>query len=268
MRRLLVLAVALVWAAPAQAATGQDFEGSWAPPPITSSYYRVTTEDVGERFEGRLTRGGAIERCTGGPDVGDVFWTAKQEGSLNGGAIYDGRTFNFRLDAERQDCEARMVRAKFWPLVDDRLRICPAPFETPDAEPVLDTTAPVDQSMTCTDFDRTDDPLTPKAHRARDYIPKITRDDNRCKTDYNVALRYVADDPMIRVRIFLKRTAGARYRRFPNNERFLPRRTDAAKTRVLDFRRVEKGPLYLQVRIRTQSGKTFKRTRRFSACRG
>jgi hypothetical protein len=258
MRALLVVLVALALPASAGAAgSGQDFEGSWEPPPAASvGNYRVTVIDEGEQFVGRITGGVII--CEGAPDGdNEPFWIAKQSGSLNGGAIYEGTTYLFNYDSNGENCVASQAPATFWPLVNDRLRVCP--------NQQMDTTSPVDESENCVDFRRTDDPLEVKPHVAKDYIPKITRDDNSCKTDYNVYLRFVDDDPMNSVKIFLKRGGGS-FKRFPNNELFLPLKNDANQTRVLDFRWVKKGPLTLRVKIRTQSGKTFKRQKAFAAC--
>ena len=261
-----VLLLFLTVAATGRAATDpQDFAGSWKPPSTTGSYYRITNVDEGEQFVGRVTDGSAsVGLCEGAPNGAEPpFWTAKQEGSLNGGGTYDGRTYIFRKDAEG-DCSAVFARAKFWPLVADRLRICPAPFDAPDSEPVLDTTSPVDESETCTDFLRTEDPVEPQDHVAKDYIGKILRDDNDCPTDYNITLRYVADDPMNQVKVYGNRGNG--FKRLPNNPYYLPIKTDAGRKRILDLRLVKKSAITIKVKIRTQSGERFTRKKHFGPC--
>jgi hypothetical protein len=263
MRAPVAVALALLSAvATAHAASDpQDFAGSWEPPPSVGSSYRITNTDEGEKFVGRVTRNSAeAEVCEG---FTQPFWTAKQEGSLNGGATYDGRTHVFRKDNEG-NCSAVLARAKFWPLVADRLRICPAPYDAPDQEPTLDTTSPVDESETCTDFRRTDDPVEPEPHVAKDYIGKIFRDENTCPTDYAVTLKYVADDPMNEVKLYANRGSG--FKRLPNNPSYLPIKTDAGHKRVLELRLVKHSALTLKAKIRTQSGKHFSRKRHFGPC--
>jgi hypothetical protein len=267
MRSTVVVALALLTlvATAGAADDPQDFAGSWKPPSSTGSYYRITNVDEGEQFVGRLTDGdAAVGLCEGAPNGAEPpFWTAKQEGSLNGGGTYDGHTYIFRKDAEG-DCFSTYARAKFWPLVANRLRICPAPFDAPDSEPQLDTTSSVDESETCTDFVRTQDPVEPQDHVAKDYIGKIFRDENTCPTDYNVTLRYVADDPMNLVKLYGNRGHG--FKRLPNNKYFIPNKNDAGHKRILDLRLVKHSPITIKAKIRTQSGKHFSRKKHFGPC--
>jgi hypothetical protein len=264
MRLAFAVAIAcLTFAAAAPAASDpQDFAGSWEPPPSVGSHYRVTNHDEGqEGFVGHITENSAeAELCSG---YAEPFWQATQEGSLNGGATYDGHTYVFTKNAEG-DCFARYARAKFWPLVADRLRICPATYENPDAEPKLDTTSPVDESESCTDFRRTSDPITPKPHVAKDYIGKIFRDESTCPTDYNVTLRWVADDPMNQVKLYANRGHG--FKRLPNNPSYVPIKTDAGHKRILDLRLVKHSALTLRAKIRTRSGKHYSRKKHFGPC--
>jgi hypothetical protein len=264
MRATLAVAVALLsFAAAAPAATDpQDFAGSWEPPPSVGSHYRVTNKDEGqEGFVGHVTENSAgVSICAG---YAEPFWQATQEGSLNGGATYAGRVHVFVKDAEG-NCSAAYARAKFWPLVADRLRICAASADTPDAEPKLDTTSPVDESESCTDFRRTSDPVTPKKHVAQDYIVKLYREGHSCPTDYDVTLRFVADDPMNQVKLYADRGQG--FKRLPNNSSYVPIKTDAGHKRTLEVRLVKHSALTLKAKIRTQSGKHFTRKRHFGSC--
>jgi hypothetical protein len=264
MRAAFAVTVAcLTLAAAAQAATDpQDFVGSWAPPSSVGSYYRVTTTDEGsDGFVGRVTENSAAVRLCAG--YAEPFWRATQEGSLNGGATYDGRTHVFYKDAEG-NCFSAYARAKFWPLVANRLRICAASADAPDVEPTLDTTSPVDESETCTDFVRTDDPVKPKPHTAKDYIGKIFRDENTCPTDYNVTLKYVADDVMNQVKLYADRGHG--FKRLPNNPSYVPISTDAGHKRVLDLRLLKHSAVTIKARIRTASGKHYSRKKHFGPC--
>ena len=264
MRAALAVSIAcLTFTAAAPAATDpQDFVGSWEPPPSVGSHYRVTTTDEGsDGFVGHVTENSAeVDLCAG---YAEPFWQATQEGSLNGGATYAGRVHVFTKDAEG-NCSAAYVRAKLWPLVADRLRVCPGSSDTPDAEPALDTTSPVDQSDTCTDFRRTSDPVTPKKHKAKDYIGKLFRDEKTCPTDYNVTLRYVADDPMNQVKLYGDRGHG--FKRLPNNPSFVPIATDAGHKRILDLRLVKHSAVTIRAKIRTRSGKHFSRKKHFGPC--
>jgi hypothetical protein len=263
---LAVVTGIILAASAAGAGTGRDFEGTWEPPPAASvNTYKITTTvggSDGTTYEGRLTAG-TLATCSGSPSQGQIFWFGNQDGSLGGEPTYEGRTFIFRTDNNGENCEARLVRARFWSPANDRMRICPNSFDNPHAEPSLVTQSPVDQSATCTDFRRTSTPpsANPGTHTAKQYVPKITRDSNTCPkygpVDYNVYLRFIADDPMVSVKIYLKRTKHGTFKRYPNNQFFLP--TERFNPRDLDFPWVKKGPLWVKVKFVTKSGKKYTR---------
>src|SRR3954468_4999126 len=187
---------------------GRDGIGSWTPPPVANSHYVITNEVVDQGWEGKLTDSADII-CTGAPHEGDVFWAGQQDGSLGGGALFTGRTTAFDVDQDN-NCTATNVRARFWSLAENRLRVCPNPTSTPEAPPHMDTTSDVGQSDTCTDFVRTEAPPTTQnlPHDAGDYIGKITRDTNKCvkfgPVDYSFKLFRVEDDPIVRVDVYVK----------------------------------------------------------------
>jgi hypothetical protein len=271
---LAAVAGTIMASSAAGAGTGRDFEGSWEPPPQGSvNTYKITTTvggSDGTTYEGRLTSG-TLAQCSGSPAQGQIFWFAHQDGSLGGEPTYGGRTFIFRADANGENCQARLVRARFWSPANDRMRICPNSFDDPHAEPSLDTQSAVDGSATCTDFRRTTTPpsANPGKHTAKQYVPKITRDSNSCPkfgpVDYNVYLRFIADDPMVSVKIYVKRKKHGAFKRIDNNEFFLP--TEDLNPRNLDFPWVKKGPVWVRVKFTTKSGKKYTRpVKHFKAC--
>jgi hypothetical protein len=257
--------------------TGREFAGTWRPPPAAGDPYKVTNAeegtDTGTIWRGKMVDG--ILLCQGAPDIGDDFWTAQQTGALGGAGLYEGHTFIFRQAAPGEPCEARSVRAKFWSPANDVLRICPAPFDAPENEPAMDFNSPVDQAGGCGDFRRTTPPDTSetKPHPASDYIGKIKRDSNRCPKfgprEYSAVLKYVADDPANRVDVFVKRTKTASFKPYNVggagvNHGFVP--TSNQKRRVLSLEWVKKGKSWWRFRVKTQKGKSYKKTKFFEPC--
>jgi hypothetical protein len=257
------------------AGSGRDIVGSWTPPPVANAHYTITNEIVETGFEGRLTDSADII-CSNAPHEGEVFWSGEQVGSDGTVPIFEGRTTIFEVD-ENNNCTAKNVRVAFWSPADDRLRVCPNSSSSPEAEPELDRTSPVDQSDKCTDFRRTDDPPTTenKKHVASDYIGKIGRESNKCSkfgpVDYFFRLKRVNDDPIVRVDVFVKKKGQSSYHKWSDggggevNHFNVP--ISGEKSRRIELPWTYKKSSRWKVRVKTQKKKTYTRGPKFfSAC--
>jgi hypothetical protein len=279
-RLIAALAVAALAAALCAASAlgdqdARDGIGSWTPPPVANSHYVITDEVFNEGFSGKLTDSADII-CSGAPHEGDEFWAAQQDGSLDGGATFSGRTTVFDVDQDNH-CTAKNVRARFWSLAENRLRVCPNPTSDPEAEPKLDTTSAVGQADDCTDFVRTEEPATnqPKKHVWQDYIGKVKRDTNKCRkngpVDYSVKLKQVEDDPANRVDVFVKQKGGG-YHPYTDgglfvNHSYLPPPGQDSRTLTLTWTHKKKASWW-KVRVRTQAGlKYTSAPKHFAACK-
>jgi len=274
---LAALGIAIWVSAAPGAGSGRDFEGTWRPPPASGDPYKVTNAEEGD-VSGTIWRGKMVDGvllCQGAPDIGDDFWTAKQTGALGGAGLYAGRTFVFQTDSSGGNCQARSVRAKFWSPADDVLRICPAPFDSPESEPAMDFDSAVDQAQGCGDYRRTTPPATSttKPHVASDYIGKIRRDANTCPRfgprEYSAVLKYVEDDPANRLDVFVKRTKDAAFKPYNVggagvNHGFVPNSSQRRKVLTLEW--LKKGRSWWRVRVKTQKGKTYRKTKYFKPC--
>jgi hypothetical protein len=253
----------------------RDGIGSWTPPPAVNAHYVITNEVVDQGWEGRLTDSAEII-CSGAPHEGDVFWSGQQDGSLGGGATFSGRTTIFQVD-DNNHCTATNVKARFWSLVENRLRVCPNSASAPEAEPKLDTTSEVGQSDNCTDFVRTEEPPTNqnKKHDATDYIGKIKRDTNKCRkfgpVDYSFKLKRVDDDPIVRVDVFVRQKGQSSFHRWTDggggevNHFNVP--ISGEKSRTITLPWTHKKASTWKVRVKTQKKKTYTgKPRFFKAC--
>src|SRR3954471_11227600 len=255
---------------------GRDGIGSWTPPPVANAHYVITNEVVNEGWEGKLTDSADII-CSGAPHEGDVFWAGQQDGSLGGGALFTGRTTAFDVDQDN-NCTATNVRARFWSLAENRLRVCPNPTSTPEAQPHMDTTSDVGQSDTCTDFVRTEAPPTTQnlPHDAGDYIGKITRDTNKCvkfgPVDYSFKLFRVEDDPIVRVDVSVKQKGQSKCHKYSDggaevNHFNVPPSHSDERVITLTWTHKKKASLW-KVRVKTQKKKTYTSpVKSFKACK-
>jgi hypothetical protein len=262
---LAVLALgAATWAATALGdEDGRDGIGSWTPPPVVNAHYVITNEVFNEGWEGKLTDSAEII-CSGAPHEGDKFWEGQQDGSLGGGATFSGRTTAFDVDQDN-NCTATNVRARFWSLAPNRLRVCPNSTSTPEAEPKLDTTSDVGQSDTCTDFVRTETPQTPQQHVWQDYAGKFTRDSNKCSkfgpVDYSVKLKRVEDDPAVRIDVFVKQKGLGGFKPYKDgglgvNHFFVVPSGEKFRVLTLTWTK-KKRASWWKIRVKTQSKKTY-----------
>jgi hypothetical protein len=278
-RAVIALAVAAlggaVWAGGALGDTdARDGIGSWTPPPVVNAHYVITNEAFEVGFEGKLTDSAEIV-CSGAPHEGDVFWAGQQDGSLGGGATFTGHTTVFDVDQDNH-CTAHDVKAAFWSIAENRLRLCPNSISDPNAEPQLDTTSEVGQSDTCTDFVRTETPATPQKHVWQDYAGKFKRDSNKCSkfgpVDYTVKLKRVEDDPAVRIDVFVKQKGLGGYKPYKDgglgvNHFFVP--PDGEKSRVLTLTWTKKKRAsWWKIRVKTQSKHTYNsKPTHFKACK-